>query len=78
VAVRRRFERIGPIVDRFSDESAFAAMAPGAARPSDGNVAGFAELQQALILGMAVNRKLLRGNDTSGPLPAGPTGEAGR
>ena len=42
VAVGRGFERIGLIVDRSIHESGLAGVAhPGAARPSDGNVAGF-------------------------------------
>ena len=79
VAVGRAFERIGLIVDRSIHESGLAAMAnPGATRPSDGNVAGFGELQQALILGMPMNREVAARKRYERPAPSRADGRVHR
>src|SRR6185503_16471755 len=57
ISLRRRIERIGLVGDGPGDQSALAVVTDaGAARPPDGHVARFRELEKALVLRTPASR----------------------
>ena len=76
VSLRRGIERIRLVGDGPGDQSALAVVADArAARPPDGHVTRFRQLEQALSSdGRQRTERPLRAKDTSGPVPGVPAG----